>query len=87
MTCLQDECYKLHRLEEYPPMEAEVTRDDLLEYIRQMQVIRQMELMAAKLYQDKKIRGFLHICDGQVLHERDILPKLFRGFFGGGGGK
>ena len=64
---LQDESYKLHRLEEAPPKEAEVTREEMLHYYREMQVIREMENMAAVLYREKKIRGFLHLYDGQVV--------------------
>lgn len=62
---LPDESYKLHRLEEAPPKEAEVTREEMLHYYREMQVIREMENMAAVLYREKKIRGFLHLYDGQ----------------------
>ena len=34
-------------------------------YYRTMVVIRQMENMAATLYQEKKIRGFCHLYSGQ----------------------
>ena len=64
---LQELSYKLHRLDEGPPMEAEVTREEMLEYYRKMQMIREMETTAAELYQQKKIRGFLHLYSGQVL--------------------
>lgn len=47
-------------------MEAELSREDLLKFYRQMNVIREMELAARELYQSKKIRGFLHLFVGQV---------------------
>lgn len=55
----------LHRLEEGPPVTAVLTREDGIEYYRQMQVIRRMELKADQLYKQKFIRGFCHLCDGQ----------------------
>ena len=38
----------------------------MLNFCRQMNVIREMELAARELYQSKKIRGFLHLFVGQV---------------------
>ena len=48
-------------------MEAELSREDVLKFYRQMNVIREMELAARELYQSKKIRGFLHLFVGQVM--------------------
>ena len=66
MSVLQDDSFKFHRLEGGPSMEAELTRDDVLSFYRQMNVIREMELAARELYGSKKIRGFLHLFVGQV---------------------
>lgn len=63
---IQDDSYKLHRLEDGPSKEVELSRDDVLKFYRQMSVIREMELEARELYQSKKIRGFLHLFVGQV---------------------
>ena len=66
MSVAQDDSFKLHKLEGGPPREAELTRDDVLSFYRQMNAIREMELAARELYQTKKIRGFLHLFVGQV---------------------
>ncbi|KAA8580512.1 hypothetical protein FQN60_013470 [Etheostoma spectabile] len=48
----------VHRLEEGPPLKAELTRDQGLQYYRVMQTVRRMELKADQLYKQKIIRGF-----------------------------
>uniref|UniRef100_A0A8C4ZVU0 Pyruvate dehydrogenase E1 subunit alpha 1b n=1 Tax=Gadus morhua TaxID=8049 RepID=A0A8C4ZVU0_GADMO len=55
----------VHRLEEGPPGQAELTREQGLHYYRTMQTIRRMELKADQLYKQKIIRGFCHLYDGQ----------------------
>jgi len=58
--------YKLHRLEDGPSREVEVSRTDLLQFYREMTIIREMEERARDLYREKNIRGFLHVYVGQV---------------------
>ncbi|MEE6468684.1 hypothetical protein FKM82_008351 [Ascaphus truei] len=55
----------VHRLEEAPPIEAVLTREQGLQYYRVMQTIRRMELKSDQLYKQKIIRGFCHLYDGQ----------------------
>ncbi|KAM6220955.1 pyruvate dehydrogenase E1 component subunit alpha, testis-specific form, mitochondrial [Rhynchocyon petersi] len=55
----------LYRLEEGPPAQTELTKEDALKYYRLMQTVRRMELKADQLYKQKFIRGFCHLCDGQ----------------------
>ncbi|KAE8279626.1 Pyruvate dehydrogenase E1 component subunit alpha, somatic form, mitochondrial [Larimichthys crocea] len=55
----------VHRLEDGPPVQAELTREDGLKYYRVMQTVRRMELKADQLYKQKIIRGFCHLYDGQ----------------------
>ncbi|KAK3585566.1 hypothetical protein CHS0354_022976 [Potamilus streckersoni] len=57
--------YKLHMLENGPSTEVTMTRDEGLQYYRQMQVIRRMETVAGNLYKAKAIRGFCHLYSGQ----------------------
>ncbi|KAM8882480.1 pyruvate dehydrogenase E1 component subunit alpha, mitochondrial-like isoform 2-T2 [Synchiropus picturatus] len=55
----------LHLLEDGPPVTAQLTREQGLQYYRTMQTIRRMELKADQLYKQKIIRGFCHLYDGQ----------------------
>ncbi|KAM8976318.1 pyruvate dehydrogenase E1 component subunit alpha, somatic form, mitochondrial isoform 3-T3 [Pelodytes ibericus] len=55
----------VHSLEEAPPTQAVLTREQGLQYYRTMQTIRRMELKSDQLYKQKIIRGFCHLYDGQ----------------------
>lgn len=57
--------YKIHRLEQGPSTEVELTREDGINMFRQMVRIRRMEASANTLYKDKIIRGFCHLYSGQ----------------------
>ncbi|KAI4898351.1 hypothetical protein NFI96_011761, partial [Prochilodus magdalenae] len=56
---------ELHRLDQGPPTQALLTREQGLKYYRIMQTMRRMELKADQLYKQKIIRGFCHLYDGQ----------------------
>lgn len=59
--------FKLHRIDEGkgPAMEMEVTKEQLLSQFEELTYHRRMELVAFNLYQNRKIRGFCHLYDGQ----------------------
>lgn len=56
----------LHKLENGPPTQATVTREDAIRFYRDMRTVRRMETMAGNLYKAKQIRGFCHLYSGQV---------------------
>lgn len=72
----------MHRLEEAPPLKAELTRDQGLQYYRVMQTVRRMELKADQLYKQKIIRGFCHLYDGQVCPLFTLHSFGFAVFYG-----
>merc|ERR1712113_482829 len=55
----------LYLLDEGPATEISLTRQQALDYYKQMVTIRRMETAAANLYKEKAIRGFCHLCSGQ----------------------
>lgn len=57
--------YKLHRMEQGPSTTVEVTREEALEYYKEMTMVRRLEASAGNLYKEKQIRGFCHLYTGQ----------------------
>uniref|UniRef100_A0A182W078 Pyruvate dehydrogenase E1 component subunit alpha n=1 Tax=Anopheles minimus TaxID=112268 RepID=A0A182W078_9DIPT len=57
--------FKLHNLKEGPPTTAKVTKEEAVNYYRQMQTIRRLETSAGNMYKEKLVRGFCHLYSGQ----------------------
>ncbi|KAF5305859.1 hypothetical protein FQR65_LT07598 [Abscondita terminalis] len=57
--------FRLHKLDQGPGQNASLTKDDAIQYYKQMHTIRRMETMAGNLYKEKIIRGFCHLYSGQ----------------------
>jgi len=68
--------YKLHRLEDGPPTNTIVTRDEALKLYKEMVTIRRLETAAANLYKEKAVRGFCHLCSGQEAVYSGIVAAL-----------
>jgi len=55
----------LHKFDITLPKTTTLTREDGLQYFRDMTIIRRMETSANAMYKSKEIRGFLHLYSGQ----------------------
>jgi pyruvate dehydrogenase E1 component alpha subunit len=55
-----------------------LTREHMLDLLKQMIRIRRFEGKCAELYQQEKIRGFLHLYDGEEAIAVGIIPVLER---------
>ncbi len=58
--------YDLHLLEEGPSTNVFCTRDEGLDFYKKMYLIRRMENTIDNMYNSRSIRGFCHLCIGQV---------------------
>lgn len=47
-------------------MQVDASKSDMLRYYREMVAVRRMETAADGMYKGKMIRGFCHLCTGQV---------------------
>ena len=65
-SIINQQPFKLHKLEEGPNTTVTLSRQDALKYYKDMQMIRRMETAAGNLYKEKIIRGFCHLYSGQV---------------------
>ncbi len=68
-------------------LKPRLSRDHVLELLRQMIRIREFEAKCAELYTQEKIRGFMHLYDGEeavcvgvipVLEARDRIVATYR---------
>ncbi|KAG8829087.1 alpha subunit of pyruvate dehydrogenase [Serendipita sp. 411] len=61
---LDNNTFKGYRTEA-PGLEVSVTKENLMEWYKQMTLMRKMEQAAGAMYQAKLIRGFCHLAVGQ----------------------
>jgi pyruvate dehydrogenase E1 component alpha subunit len=62
---LSEDSFKPYKCDP-PSLEIETTKDELIHLYKQMVAVRRMETAADGLYKSKLIRGFCHLCTGQV---------------------
>ena len=67
------------------PTQTEVTEEDCIRIAKEMIMMRRMEIESDPLYVMRKIRGFLHLYDGEVCPVNKlrecILWRWMNGFF------
>uniref|UniRef100_A0A0A9XQ64 Putative pyruvate dehydrogenase E1 component subunit alpha, mitochondrial n=1 Tax=Lygus hesperus TaxID=30085 RepID=A0A0A9XQ64_LYGHE len=84
---IEIEPFLKHKLITAPSTTVKLNRADGLKMYKQMNIIRKLELAAAQLYKDKKIRGFCHLYTGQegvavgiktAMREQDTVISSYR---------
>jgi len=69
--------YKYHKLDGVElPYSANLTKEQGLNYYREMMIIRRFEQEASKLYKEKVIRGFCHLYSGQEACAVGIMDTI-----------
>lgn len=63
---LPESSFEMFKSEERPSLDVEISKEKLMEMYTQMTTMRRMEMAADGMYKAKKIRGFCHLCNGQV---------------------
>lgn len=59
--------FETFKLTDGPALELKLESDELLRLYKEMVEVRRMEMAADALYKSKLIRGFCHLCTGQVI--------------------
>jgi pyruvate dehydrogenase E1 component alpha subunit len=62
---LPESSFEMYNAEK-PDLNVEISKDELMDMYTKMTTMRRMEMAADGLYKAKKIRGFCHLCNGQV---------------------
>lgn len=68
--------YKLFKMNEGPSEHSQLSKNEAVQLIRDMMMIRRIESTANVMYKEKLIRGFLHLCNGQEAIYAGTLSEL-----------
>lgn len=77
---LPESSFEMYNAEK-PSLDIEISKEELLDMYTKMTTMRRMEMAADGLYKAKKIRGFCHLCNGQVKHSTPFFFFLLLFFF------
>jgi pyruvate dehydrogenase E1 component alpha subunit len=69
---LPESSFEMYNAEK-PSLDIEISKEELLDMYNKMTVMRRMEMTADGLYKAKKIRGFCHLCNGQVKKKKILF--------------
>lgn len=73
---LPESSFEMYNAEK-PSLDVEISKDELLDMYNKMVTMRRMEMSADGLYKAKKIRGFCHLCNGQVNYLSSPFFSIF----------